>query len=59
MTTEEHMMNRKGIDLDELQKDVEKLLSLLEHRERGLITWNVMLKDRLLSIHQITKQIFE
>lgn len=38
------------MNLDELQKEVEKLLSLLKDRQQGMMTWNLFLSDRLTSI---------
>lgn len=44
------------MNLDELQNEVEKLLSLLRAREIGLMSWNELLLDRLKTIHQFIHQ---
>jgi len=38
------------MDLDKLQAEVEKLLSLLHDRQPGLISWNMFMEERLKSI---------
>jgi hypothetical protein len=38
------------MDLDKLQAEVEKLLSLLQDRQPGLISWNMFMEERLKSI---------
>lgn len=38
------------MDLNELQSEVVKLLSLLNDRQPGLFTWNQFLADRLKSV---------
>ena len=38
---------KKGINLDELQTETEKLLSLLKDRQPGLYTWNTFMFERL------------
>lgn len=38
------------MNLDELQSEVEKLLSLLRDRQTGLMSWNMFLEDRLKKI---------
>lgn len=48
----------KGIDLDELQSEAEKLVSLLKDRQPGLMTWNNFLRERLEAIHQLTSKVF-
>lgn len=35
------------MNLEELEKETEKLLSLLRNREPGAMIWNKMLKDKL------------
>ena len=44
-------MATKGIDLDELQAEAEKLVALLENRELGLSTWHEFLRKRLITLH--------
>lgn len=41
---------RKIMDLDKLQEETEKLLVLLQDRQRGLMTWNMFLEERLKNI---------
>lgn len=45
---------QSGIDLDELQREAEKLLDLLNDRQPGLMSWNFMMKARLAKIYQIS-----
>ncbi|MBU1046860.1 hypothetical protein KKH36_03730 [Patescibacteria group bacterium] len=49
---------KKIVDLDELQKELEKTLSLLENRQPGLMSWNTFLKERLQNINKMTS-VFE
>jgi len=46
----------KGISLDELQEETEKLLALLKDRQPGLMTWNMFMHDRLTKMHALTTQ---
>lgn len=41
------------MNLDKLQAETEKLLSLLKDRQQGLFTWNEFLHERLVSIHAL------
>lgn len=41
------------MNLDELQAEVEKLLSLLRDRQPGLMTWNMFLEKRLSTISKM------
>ena len=34
----------KGVDLDQLQEKIRKLLSLLHDRQPGLMTWNMFMR---------------
>jgi len=43
----------KSINLDELQEEMEKLLSLLKDRQPGLFTWNEFLMERMKKIHSL------
>ena len=43
----------KGVNLDELQQEAEKLLALLKDRN-GLIIWNKLLHERLQNLHVLT-----
>ncbi len=45
------------IDLDELQTEAERLLSLLKDRQHGLISWNLYLKERIENIHRISSVV--
>lgn len=49
----------KSIDLDDLQNETEKLLSLLKDRQLGLTSWNNLLSERLKSIHQKISPVVE
>lgn len=44
------------MNLDELQSEVEKLLSLLKNRQPGLFTWNDFLAERLKNIKQMIEK---
>lgn len=41
------------MDLNELQAEVEKLLSLLRDRHPGMMTWNLFLRERLKTIKSL------
>jgi len=41
------------MNLDELQKETEKLLSLLKDRQTGMYTWNEFLSERLSNIKKM------
>lgn len=43
-------------NLDDLQKQTEKLLSLLNDRQPGLMTWNQFMLERLESLQQLISQ---
>jgi hypothetical protein len=45
---------KKGINLDELQQETEKLLALLRDRQPGMFTWNDFLVERMTKIHTLT-----
>lgn len=47
---------KRGINLDELQQEVEKLLSLLRDRQPGLMCWNEFLHERIKNLHALTSQ---
>jgi hypothetical protein len=38
------------MDLDELQRETEKLLLLLVDRQQGTVSWHMFLRDRLTAI---------
>jgi len=44
----------EGVDLNELQREVEKLLGLLMNRQPGLSTWNDFMRQRLTELHRLT-----
>lgn len=46
----------KGVDLDELQEEAEKIVALLKDRHPGLITWNNLLLERVQNLHGLTSQ---
>ena len=47
---------KKGINLDDLQQEAEKLLSLLKDRHPGLMTWNDFMRKRLQNLHELASQ---
>jgi len=44
------------MDLDELQNEAEKLVSLLKDKQTGLMSWNFLLRDRLEKLHELTSE---
>ena len=48
---------KKSINLDELQRETEKLLALLNDRQPGFfITWHEFLHEQLQALHKLTSQ---
>ena len=47
---------QKAINLDDLEEEAKKLLSLLENRQPGLMTWNGFMRERVESLHKLTSQ---
>ena len=47
---------KKGINLDDLQQETEKLLALLKDRQPGLMTWNEFMQERLQNLHKLASQ---
>ena len=47
MTATTKIKRSTGVDLDELQREAEMLVSLLKDRHPGLMTWNVFFHQRL------------
>jgi hypothetical protein len=45
------MTEKKGIDLDALQGEAEKLLGLLKDRQMGHFTWHEFFQERLKNIY--------
>jgi len=43
----------KSINLDDLHNEAKKLVSLLDDRQLGLMTWNDFLVERLKNIHKM------
>jgi len=43
-----------GINLDELQREVEKLIGLLKDRQPGMISWHEFMQERLTNLHKLT-----
>lgn len=41
------------MNLDQLQQEAEKLVSLLKDRQLGLMTWHMLLEERLKAIKQM------
>ncbi|OGZ29228.1 MAG: hypothetical protein A2427_03040 [Candidatus Nealsonbacteria bacterium RIFOXYC1_FULL_40_7] len=48
---------KKSVNLDDLQQEVEKLLALLKDRQPGLITWNGFMQERLQALHKLTSAV--
>jgi len=46
----------KSINLEELQQEAEKLLDHLKDRQRGLMTWDIFMQERLQNLHKLTSQ---
>lgn len=44
------------MNLDELQREVEKLSSLLNDRQPGTMTWNMFLSERLTNIKKLIEK---
>lgn len=53
---EEEEEEEKGINLDDLQQETEKLLALLTDRQPGLMTWNMFMQESLQNLHELTSQ---
>lgn len=47
---------KKGVNLDELQAEAEKLVVLLKEREPGLMSWNMCVRERLEGLHKLISQ---
>lgn len=47
---------KKGVNLDDLQQEAEKLLFLLKDRQPGLMTWNERLHERLQNLHKLASR---
>ena len=45
--------DQKGISLDELQQEADKLLKLLDDRHPGTFVWNMFMMERLKNIRRI------
>jgi uncharacterized protein YlxW (UPF0749 family) len=50
--------DEKKINLDELQREVEKLQALLNDRQPGHMSWNQLLHERLQNLHALIAPIF-
>ena len=48
----------KGLSLDEIQNEAEKLVSLLKERETGMFSWHMLLNERLMSLHNFLCPLF-
>ncbi len=48
--------SKKGVDLNELQGEVERMLELLKNRQPGLATWNSWMKERMEGLHRLTSE---
>lgn len=44
------------IDLNDLQREVEKLLAFLNDRQTGHMSWHKFMKERLENIHKFTSR---
>lgn len=47
---------KKGVNLDELQVEAEKLVKLLQDREIGLAMWNEAMQERLQKLRDLIRQ---
>lgn len=47
---------KEGINLDELQQEMERLLALFKDRKPGLMTWNEFLHERLQNLHKLASR---
>lgn len=56
MSTTSTNDTKKGINLDELQGEVEKLLALLKDREPGYMGWCMFMNERLTNLHALTSK---
>lgn len=54
LPSRERKIAQREIDLDVLQRTIERLLSLLKDRQFGLVTWHIMLADGLREIGAIS-----
>lgn len=54
----EEAMNQPAptIDLDELQRETEQLLSLLKNRQPGLRSWNFWMTCRLTNLKKLIRE---
>lgn len=48
---------KKGINLDDLEWEAQGLLNLLKERELGLMSWNMMLKDKIVNLRKLTEGV--
>jgi len=48
--------DKKSINLDDLQQEVEKLLALLKDRQQGLMTWNEFMQERLQNLYKLSSR---
>lgn len=46
----------EGVDLEDLQKETEKLTALLKDRHPGLMTWNEFMRASLQNLHRLASQ---
>ncbi|MDX1535999.1 MAG: hypothetical protein R3346_04540 [Candidatus Spechtbacterales bacterium] len=53
MSAERRPNDGNCVDLDDLQEEIEGLLSLLKDRQPGLATWNSFLQQRIGNIHAL------
>lgn len=49
---------QEGVNLNELETETRKLLSLLEDRQPGLATWNDAMRDSLKIIRTLSEKAF-
>ena len=48
-----------GVNLDELQSEVENLLALIRNRQPGLMSWNKFMREHLQNLHKLTAQALD
>ncbi len=48
---------RPAVKLDDFEREVEKLLSLVKYREFGLLAWSSFLEGQLTKVHEMSEQM--
>ena len=55
-STKKFENEKEGIDFDDLQQNVEGLLTLLKFRDTDLSSWHKFVKKRLQNLHKFTSK---